>query len=45
VEVIVERETDAAMGKSIDDTNEYEPVEDSDLDLASQLGDNIPERD
>ncbi|HEX8769507.1 MAG TPA: hypothetical protein VF711_01920 [Acidimicrobiales bacterium] len=45
VEIIVERETDAAMGKSIDKINEHEPVEDGDRELASQLADNIPERD
>jgi tartronate-semialdehyde synthase len=45
VEIIVERETDAAMGKSIDNINEYEPVEEGDGDLAGQLADNIPERD
>jgi hypothetical protein len=33
------------MGKSIDNINEYEPVEDSDPDLASQLADNTPDRD
>jgi glyoxylate carboligase len=45
VEIIVEREADAAMGKSIDNINEYEPVEEGDPDLAAQLADNIPERD
>ncbi len=45
VEIIVERETDAAMGKSIDNINEYEPVEDGDRELTSQMADNIPERD
>lgn len=45
VEVIVERETDAAMGKSIDNINEYEPGEDGDRELTSQMADNIPDRD
>ncbi len=45
VEIIVEREADAAMGKSIDSVKEYEPVEDGDPELAAQLADNIPERD
>ncbi len=44
VEIIVERETDAAMGKSIDNINEYEPIEEGDQELA-QFADNIPERD
>jgi tartronate-semialdehyde synthase len=44
VEIIVERETDAAMGKSIDNINEYEPIEDGEQDLG-QFADNIPERD
>ncbi len=41
VEVIVERETDAAMGVSIDAINEFEPVEDK----ASEPSGSIPERD
>ena len=41
VEVIVERETDAAMGVSIDAINEFEPVED---EAPEPLG-SIPERD
>jgi tartronate-semialdehyde synthase len=45
VEIIVEREADAAMGKSIDNVKEYEPVEEGDREMASQLADNIPERD
>ena len=44
VEVIVEREVDAAMGKSIDNINEYEPVEEGEGELG-QLADSIPERD
>jgi tartronate-semialdehyde synthase len=45
VEIIVEREADAAMGKSIDNITEYEPVEEGDRQLAGELADNIPERD
>jgi tartronate-semialdehyde synthase len=41
VEVIVERETDATMGTSIDAINEFEPVE----DRASEPSSSIPERD
>ena len=44
VEIIVERETDAAMGKSIDKINEYEPIEEGAQDLA-RFADSIPERD
>lgn len=44
VEIIVERETDAAMGKSIDNITEYEPIEEGDQAL-TQFADNIPERD
>lgn len=44
VEIIVERETDAAMGKSIDNINEYEPIEEGAQEMV-QLADNIPERD
>jgi tartronate-semialdehyde synthase len=41
VEVFVERETDAAMGLSIDKINEYEPTE----DRTGQVVGGIPERD
>jgi tartronate-semialdehyde synthase len=41
VEVIVERDTDAAMGLSIDNINEYEPTE----DRTGQPAGGIPERD
>jgi tartronate-semialdehyde synthase len=41
VEVIVERETDATMGTSIDAINEFEPVE----DRASEPSSSILERD
>jgi tartronate-semialdehyde synthase len=44
VEIIVERETDAAMGKSIDNISEYEPIEEGEQELP-QFADNIPERD
>ena len=44
VEIIVEREVDAAMGKSIDNINEYEPIEEGEREWA-QLADTIPERD
>lgn len=44
VEIIVERETDAAMGKSIDNITEYEPVEEGEGELP-RFADNIPERD
>lgn len=45
VEIIVEREVDAAMGKSIDNINEYEPIEEGEREWASGLADSIPERD
>jgi tartronate-semialdehyde synthase len=45
IEIIVEREADAAMGKSIDNVNEYEPVEEGEPEWARGLADNIPERD
>ncbi len=41
VEVIVERETDAAMGLSIDEINEFEPTE----DRTGQIVGGIPDRD
>ena len=41
VEVIIERETDAAMGLSIDKINEYEPTEDRTAEVVG----GIPERD
>jgi len=45
VEIIVEREADAAMGKSIDNITEYEPVEEGEPEWARGMADNIPERD
>ncbi len=44
VEIIVEREADAAMGTAIDSINEYEPVEEGEREWAG-LADSIPERD
>jgi tartronate-semialdehyde synthase len=44
VEIFVERETDAAMGKSIDNITEFEPIEEGEQQLP-QFADNIPERD
>ena len=41
VEVLVERDTDAAMGLSIDNINEFEPTEDR---TGAMVG-GIPERD
>src|SRR5918911_2713350 len=41
VEILVDRETDAAMGKSIDNITEYEPVEEGEQELP-QFADNIP---
>jgi tartronate-semialdehyde synthase len=43
VEIFVERETDAAMGKSIDNITEFEPIEEG--EPLPQFADNIPERD
>ena len=40
----VERETDAAMGESIDNINEYEPTDEGEQELV-RFADNIPERD
>jgi tartronate-semialdehyde synthase len=44
VEIIVERETDVAMRKSLDNINEYAPIEEDEQEFA-QFTDNIPERD
>ena len=44
VEITVDRETDAAMGKSIDSITEYEPIEEGDRELPN-FADNIPGRD
>jgi tartronate-semialdehyde synthase len=45
VEVITERDTDAAMGVSIDRVNEYEPVLDGGEEQAGQVVGAMPERD
>ena len=45
VEIICERETNAAMGLSIDRINEYEPILDGTRELAGQVVGGVPERD
>jgi len=45
VEIMCERETNAAMGLSIDKINEYEPVLDGSRETAGQVVGGIPERD
>lgn len=45
VEVIVERDVDAAMGTSIDKINEYEPVEDGSREKAGQVVGGLPVTD
>ncbi len=45
VEIITERNTDAAMGVSIDKINEYEPVLDGAEERAGEAVGAIPERD
>jgi tartronate-semialdehyde synthase len=45
VEVMCERETNAAMGLSIDKINEYEPILDGATETAGQVVGGIPERD
>ena len=45
VEIITERDTDAAMGVSIDKVNEYEPVLDGGEEHAGQVVGAMPERD
>ncbi|HKH76614.1 MAG TPA: thiamine pyrophosphate-dependent enzyme, partial [Rubrobacteraceae bacterium] len=45
VEVMVERETNAAMGLSIDKINEFEPVLDGSEEGVGQVVGCIPERD
>jgi len=45
VEIITERDTDAAMGISIDRINEYEPVLDGASERAGQVVGALPERD
>jgi tartronate-semialdehyde synthase len=45
VEIVTERDTDAAMGVSIDKVNEYEPVIDGQEEHAGQVVGALPERD
>ncbi|MGH2945638.1 MAG: glyoxylate carboligase [Solirubrobacteraceae bacterium] len=45
VEIITERETDAAMGVRIDRINEYEPVIDGTAERAGEVVGALPERD
>ena len=45
VEILCERETNAAMGLSIDKINEYEPILDGSKELEGQVVGGIPERD
>ncbi len=45
VEIMCERETNAAMGLSIDKINEYEPILDGSRELAGQIVGGVPERD
>ena len=45
VEIMCERETNAAMGLSIDKINEYEPILDGGLETAGRILGGVPERD
>ncbi len=45
VEVMCERETNAAMGLSIDKINEYEPILDGSRETVGQVVGGVPERD
>ena len=45
VEVIVQRDVDAAMGTSIDSIKEFEPIEEGDKERRAELAGGIPERD
>ena len=45
VEIITERDTDAAMGIAIDKINEYEPVLDGSLERAGEVVGALPDRD
>ena len=45
VEIITERETDAAMGVAIDRINEYEPVLEGTLERSGEVVGALPERD
>ena len=45
VEIMCEREVNAAMGLSIDKINEYEPILDGTREMAGQVVGGVPERD
>ena len=45
VEIMCERETNAAMGLSIDKINEYEPILDGTQELSGQIVGGVPDRD
>jgi tartronate-semialdehyde synthase len=45
VEIMCEREANAAMGLSIDKINEYEPILDGTREMAGQIVGGVPERD
>jgi tartronate-semialdehyde synthase len=45
VEIMCEREVNAAMGLSIDKINEYEPILDGTKELAGQIVGGVPDRD
>ena len=45
VEIMTERDTDAAMGVAIDAINEYEPVLDGAFERAGAVAGALPERD
>jgi tartronate-semialdehyde synthase len=45
VEILVERETNASMGLSIDKINEYEPILDGSEELTGQIVGGVPDRD
>jgi tartronate-semialdehyde synthase len=45
VEILVERETNASMGLSIDKINEYEPILNGSKELTGQIVGEVPERD
>src|SRR5215207_940220 len=45
VEIMCERETNAAMGLSIDKINEYEPILEGTREMAGQIVGGVPERD
>jgi tartronate-semialdehyde synthase len=45
VEIMCERETNAAMGLSLDKINEYEPIFDGTKELAGQVVGGVPDRD